>query len=269
MQPIQSNHSGDINMMIRTRRYLALIAAAAILFVTSVPLLASQMDDRIEKSAKKSYVFKTYLKGDGIKVKCENGIVTLSGTVVEESHKSMAEETVRSLPGVTSVNNQISVTTPHASATSDAWLSEKVRGTLLVHRSVSYLNTDVSVNDGAVTLRGKASSDAQKQLTTEYARDVSGVKSVDNQMSVTETTSRSRKTKGEKIDDASVTSQVRMSLAYHHGDDAFDTKVSTDKGVVTLTGTAKNQAEIDLATKRVNDIRGVKSVDNKMTIAAL
>jgi len=39
--------------------------------------------------------------------------------------------------------------------------------------------------------------------------------------------------------------------------------------VVTLTGTAKNQAEIDLATKRVNDIHGVKSVDNQMTVEVL
>jgi osmotically-inducible protein OsmY len=57
-----------------------------------------------------------------------------------------------------------------------------------------------------------------------------------------------------------------MSLLFHHGSDAFDTKVSTRGGVVTLTGTAENQAEIDLASKRVNDIYGVKSVVNKMTI---
>jgi hyperosmotically inducible periplasmic protein len=241
----------------------------AFLVVTSVPLLASQMDNRIEKSAKKSYVFKTYLKGDGIKVKSDNGIVTLSGTVQETWHKTMAEETVRSLPGVTNVNNQITVTASPASASSDAWVSEKVRGTLLFHRSVSYVNTDVSVTDGRVTLRGKASSEAQKQLTTEYANDVSGVKTVDNQMTVTNAPEKSDRTKGEKIDDASITTQVKMSLEYHHGSDGFDTKVSTHKGVVTLAGTAKNQAEIDLATKRVNDVYGVKSVDNQMTVEKL
>ena len=59
-----------------------------------------------------------------------------------------------------------------------------------------------------------------------------------------------------------------MSLLFHHGTDVFDTKVTTHKGVVTLAGTAKNQAEIDLATKRVSDIYGVKSVNNQMTIEA-
>ena len=134
---------------------------------------------------------------------------------------------------------------------------------------MSYVNTDVSVTDGKVTLRGKASSEAQKQLTTEYAKDVSGVKDVDNQMTVSKVPLPSRIGRsGEKIDDASITTQVRMSLLFHHGTDVFDTKVSTHKGVVTLSGTAKNQAEIDLATKRVSDVHGVKSVNNQMTIEA-
>ncbi len=252
---------------------LYLIAAAALvamlLFMTSATLRASQMDDRIALSAKDSYVFRTYLKDDGIKVQSKDGVVTLTGSVSEESHKSMAEETVESLPGVRSVNNQLSVTGSPASANSDAWLGERVRGTLLFHRSVSYVNTNVSVTDGKVTLRGTASSEAQKQLTTEYAKDVSGVKDVDNQMTVAKTPSKSHRSAGEKIDDASITTQVRMSLLFHHGTDVFDTKVSTHKGVVTLSGSAKNQAEIDLATKRVSDVHGVTSVINQMTIEAL
>jgi hyperosmotically inducible protein len=38
--------------------------------------------------------------------------------------------------------------------------------------------TEVDVNDGIVTLRGDASSQAQRELTTEYAKDVEGVKGV-------------------------------------------------------------------------------------------
>jgi hyperosmotically inducible periplasmic protein len=256
-------------MKTKTIRKLALIVAAVALFVTSIPLYASQTDDRIAASAKDSYVFKTYLKSDVIKIQSKDGIVTLTGTVSEESHKSMAEETVSDLPGVKSVNNQISVTGSPASANSDAWIGERVRSTLLFHRSVSYANTNVSVTDGKVTLQGEASSEAQKQLTTEYAEDVSGVKGVDNQMTIAKAPAKSHRSVDEKIDDASITTQVRMSLLFHHGTDMFDTKVSTHKGIVTLSGSAKNQAEIDLATKRVNDVHGVRSVNNQMTIEAL
>ena len=244
----------------------ALFIAAVIMFAASIPLQASTTDNRIEKSAKKSYVFKTYLKEDAIKIKADDGIVTLTGTVSEASHKSMAEETVSSLPGVKSVKNELTVTGTPSTANSDVWIAERVRGTLLFHRSVSYVDTSVKVTDGNVTLRGEASSEAQKQLTTEYAKDVSGVKDVDNKMTVAKSPSKSHRSMDERIDDASITTQVRMSLLFHHGTDVFDTKVSTHKGVVTLSGTAKNQAEIDLATKRVNDIHGVVSVNNQMKV---
>lgn len=254
-------------MKLRSTSNSLLIAAAA-LMVISASLFAADTDKRIESSAKDSYVFKVYLTTDQIKIKADDGVVTLTGTVSDGSHRSMAEETVTNLPGVKSVNNQLIISGTTPTANSDAWISERVRGTLLFHRSVSYVNTQVSVTEGKVTLRGTASSEAQKQLTSEYAEDVSGVKDVDNKMTVGKPDSKSHRSVGERIDDASITTQVRMSLLFHHGTDVFDTKVSTHEGVVTLAGSAKNQAEIDLASKRVNDINGVKSVINQMTVEA-
>ncbi len=84
-----------------------LMVAAVALLALSVPVHASKMDDRIESSAKKSYVFKTYLKGDDIKIQSRDGVVTLTGTVSEESHKSLAQETVAGLPGVKSCGQQV------------------------------------------------------------------------------------------------------------------------------------------------------------------
>jgi len=79
---------------------LALLAATGALFVASTSLRASDTDDRIESSAKQSYVFKTYLKDDSIKTESNNGAVTLTGTVAEASHKSLAQDTVESLGSV-------------------------------------------------------------------------------------------------------------------------------------------------------------------------
>jgi hyperosmotically inducible periplasmic protein len=62
-----------------------------------------------------------------------------------------------------------------------------VKVTLLFHRSVSANTTEVDVKDGIVTLRGDASSQAKKELTTEYAKDVEGVKDVNNEMTVSKT----------------------------------------------------------------------------------
>jgi len=252
-------------MKMKAMYSVALMVASLVLLVISVPVHASKTDDRIESSAKKSYVFKTYLKGDDIKVQSKDGVVTLTGTVSEESHKSLAQETVADLPGVKSVENRLEVKGEHPAEKSDAWISTKVKTTLLFHRSVSAM-TEVNTKDGIVTLKGDADNQAQKDLTTEYARDVDGVKDVKNEMTVSKTPKKTKDTAGEKVDDASITAQVKLSLLFHRSTSALSTKVKTKNGVVTLSGEAGNAAEKDLVTKLVNDVKGVKSVKNQMTI---
>ena len=66
--------------------------------------------------------------------------------------------------------------------------------------------TEVSTKDGIVTLQGEAISQAQKDLTTEYAKDVERVKNVKNEMTVTET-SKKAQTVGGMIDDAFITAR--------------------------------------------------------------
>ncbi len=253
-------------MKMKTIYSAALITAVFSLLVISVPLYASETDDRIESSAGKSYVFKTYLKDDDIKVRSKDGVVTLTGSVSEESHKSRAEETVAGLPGVKSVENKLEVKGTPPAKNSDAWLSTKVKFTLLFHRSVSAARTEVDVKEGTVTLRGEATSLAQKELTTEYAKDVEGVKGVKNEMTVLKTGEKTHRTAGEEIDDASITAQVKMALLFHRSTSALTTTVTTKGGVVTVGGKAKNTAEKDLVSKLASDIHGVKSVDNRMTI---
>ena len=245
---------------------LALMVAASTLLVTSSSVRASDTDDRIESSAKKSYVFKTYLKDDSIKTVSKDGAVILTGTVAEASHKSLAADTVESLPGVKSVDNQLKIKGASPAEHSDGWLSTKVKTTLLFHRHVSASGTDVFVKDGVVSLRGEASSLAQKELTAEYAKDVEGVKEVKNEMTIAKTPAKPEETMGDKIDDASITAQVKSSLLSHRSTSALKTKVETTDGVVTVTGIAKNDAEKTLVTKLVTDINGVTSVINNMTI---
>jgi hyperosmotically inducible protein len=245
-----------------------LIAVLGALLVASPSVRASETDDRIESAAKKSYVFKTYLKDDAIKTESKNGAVTLTGTVTESSHIALAEHTVEGLPGVKSVANQLKVKGESPAEHSDAWISTKVKTTLLFHRNVSSSGTDVYVKDGIVSLRGEASSQAQKELTEEYAKDVEGVKSVKNELTIVEKPAKPAQTTAEKIDDASITAQVKTSLFSHRSTSSLKTKVSTTDGVVTVTGIARNAAEKSLVTKLVNDIIGVNSVVNDMTIAA-
>jgi len=247
---------------------LALIVAAATLLGACAAVRGSDTDNRIEASARKTYVYRTYLKDDNIKIEARNGIVTLAGTVAEESHRTLAQDTVEGLPGVRRVENRLEVNGEKAEENSDSWIGAKVKTSLWFHRSVSS-QTDVDVTDGLVTLNGTASSQAQKDLTTEYAKDVEGVKSVTNEMTIAQDGSaKDAETIGEQIDDASITAQVRLALASHRSTSALRTKTETRDGVVTLSGEAANQAEKDLVSKLTRDINGVRSVNNNMTVKA-
>lgn len=243
----------------------ALIATVASTFLINVPLFASGIDDRIESAAKETYVFKTYLQDDNIKMQSKDGLVTLTGTVSEASHKSLAGETVAGLPGVIRVDNKLVEKDGAPAAKSDAWLITKVKTTLLFHSNVNAIGTEVLAENGTITLRGEATSVAQKDLTTEYAMDVEGVKKVNNEMTVANAVTEKTDTVGEAIDDTSITALVKATLLNHRSTSALNTTCNTEKGVVTLAGNATSAAAKDLAGKFASDVRGVKKVINNMS----
>jgi osmotically-inducible protein OsmY len=119
-----------------------------------------------------------------------------------------------------------------------------------------------------VVLTGTVDNLAQKDLTEAYVKDVDGVKSVTNDLVVKEPEpSSNNASMGEVIDDASITSQVKYQLLSHRSTSAVSTTVTTKDGVVIITGVAKSDAEKDLVTKLAAGIRGVKAVENNMTVS--
>jgi osmotically-inducible protein OsmY len=286
-----------------TRQSIAL--AVGLMMVGAV--YADDRDDRIEDAFKNSHVYRTELRKTDLSVDAESGVVTLKGKVDNEDQKRLAEDTARSLPGVVRVDNQVRVTN-EPKESSDEWIALKVRGALLFHRNVSATNTNVAVHDGVVTLTGTAKTDAEKALASEYAADVKGVTRVDNQIRIVSDTDlardearadarearadarterqrevdrannratvrntdidQNRRTLGDQIDDASITAQLKSSLAVRKSTSALRTEVTTRDGIVTIGGEARNAAEKDLVTKIAENINGVRSVHNEMVVRA-
>jgi hyperosmotically inducible periplasmic protein len=239
------------------------LPALLVLLASPIALLASvETDRKIEDAAKASYNYRTVLE-DHVKVKAKDGIVTLTGNVQDKGEKDLAADTVENLPGVISVKNDIVIKSALPEK-SDAWISAKIRSRLLVKGNVSATSTKIAVNEGVVTLGGTADNLAQKELTEAYAKDIDGVKSVKNEITVKEKSSK--ETMGEKIDDASITTQVKYALLSHKSTSALKTNVTTVDGVVRVTGDAKTEAEKSLVTKLASDVRGAKSVTNDMSV---
>lgn len=246
------------------------LPALLILLASPLALFASSQSDRqIEDAAKASYNYRTVLE-DHVKVHAKDGVVTLTGTVADKDDKALAEDTVENLPGVTAVRNEIKVKSEYPEH-SDGWIALKIRGRLLVKANVSATATKVDVKDGVVTLSGTADNVAQKDLTTLYAKEIDGVKSVQNEMVIADKADvdmPNSRTVGDRVDDASITAQVKYELLSHRGTSAIKTNVTTIDGVVTVTGEASTDAEVSLVTKLAESVRGVRSVNNNMTVKA-
>lgn len=280
----------------KTYTLTALLVAVAL----PVSLLGSSTTDRqIEDAAKASYNYRTVLDGK-VKAKSDEGVVTLTGKVDDKSDKALAADTVADLPGVVGINNEIVVTDTHKEY-SDGWIALKIRGVLLTKANVSAMDTQVQVENGNVILTGKADNLAQKELTEVYAKEIQGVKAVKNQITVVAPVVSDRRTDdsrtvgvaadgrrtddrrtsgvsadgrraddgrtmGDRIDDSSITAQVKATLLGHRSTSALKTKVTTKDGVVAVSGVASSDAEKSLVTKLAEGIRGVKSVRNTMTV---
>ena len=240
--------------------------ATLICLTAGVLPAATSLDERITQAAAQTYNFRVVLRDDTIIVQSRNGHVTLSGAVAGAQHRSLAEETVANLPGVQSVDNRLTLQGTAPAENSDPWLVMKVRTALLFQRHVDPANTQVAAADGVVTLSGTAANLAQKELTEEVVAGVDGVRTVVNQIKVVAASGPAAKSLAERVDDASITAQVKASLLFHRSTRTLATRVKTDRGVVTIRGEAKNGAERELVSRLVNDLRGVKRVRNLMTI---
>lgn len=178
----------------------------------------------------------------------------------------------------------------------DAWITMKVKSKLAAGKDASAMKTNVDTKDGIVTLNGEVSSEAEKELAEEYAREVEGVREVDNRL-VVKSESReardasareserqdSRERRGvertesgaakgpgdtlfDKVDDRAISSRVKAALAANRATSALNTEVETRGGIVTLRGVARSDAERTLAERYAKEVKGVKSVDNRIEV---
>ena len=120
-------------------------------------------------------------------------------------------------------------------------------------------NANVSIDsaEGVVTLKGEVANEAQKSVAVETARDIPGVQRVNDELRVAKAPS-----------DEWIATEVRGALLLHKNVSLIDTNVSAINGVVTLTGSAENEAEKSLAAKYAADVKGVKSVKNDIQVVA-
>jgi hyperosmotically inducible periplasmic protein len=79
---------------------------------------------------------------------------------------------------------------------------------------------------------------------------------------------KGQKTTGEFVDDSTIATRAKTALVKDSTVSATDFNIDVYKGDVTLTGVAKNQAEVDRAIDDIKRVDGVKSVKNATRLAS-
>ena len=129
----------------------------------------------------------------------------------------------------------------------------------------------VSVDNCKATLTGKVDESVNKDLAKQIALGVSGIKEVDNQIVVqpdyVAPAASSTRSYGEAIDDATITATVKSKLLWSKSTDGLTADVDTNRGHVTLKGTADSKDAKAIAGRLALNSRGVVSVDNRLVVS--
>ena len=147
-------------------------------------------------------------------------------------------------------------------------ITTKIKAEFAKDNVVGATNIKVDTDEGIVTLGGQARTRQEADRAVKIARETSGVISVKNNIAVAENSKRSA-TESVKNDlsDTVITTKIKAEFAKDKTVSAMRVKVETDdKGVVTLSGTAKSKAEADQAVKLARNTKGVTLVKNDISI---
>lgn len=149
-------------------------------------------DATITATVKSKLLWGKNTEGMDTDVDTRNGKVTLHGTAESAAAKELSGRMAMNTRGVSSVDNQLRVeeikpvvVAGDASAKednsqkfADSWITTKVKSTFMFSRNVESDDISVSTAGGIVTLSGKVSSGAERELATELAQNIRGVNSV-------------------------------------------------------------------------------------------
>ncbi len=117
---------------------------------------------------------------DKVKVKVENSWVTLDGELEWNFQKDAARKSVKNVPGITGVVNNIKI----RSETNDAIEKRDIENALGRNWSIDDEDIEVKVSGNNVTLNGSVESIYQKDEAERIARNAPGVWTVDNELVV-------------------------------------------------------------------------------------
>ena len=271
----------------RWRAVVSTCALALCLGASSLPAAVAadggerHSDIWLKASLVTTYALNQHLSPFDIDVDVKDGIATLRGDVDTSVDKDLAGELAKGIDGIRRVDNQLQISGKSGDRSrhgfmeqvDDANITAKVKSQLLWNSNTQGMRIDVDTEGGVVSLRGEVASAAEADLAAQIARNTSGVRRVDNHLSVNPNQQHVEQLakqaasdlKGD-LSDAWITTKVKTSLLYNRGVDAASIDVRTKNHVVTLSGEVRGSYEVKRAEQIAGSVVGVRSVQNDLRV---
>ena len=138
---------------------------------------------------------------------------------------------------------------------------KQIQASLQSDRDLANNRIDVQVSDGVATLKGTVDSEAERSRAVRLA-GVAGVRIVDDQLKVESLGLKAT------VSDGAVTAKIKAQFLANTDLRGADIKVSTNNGVVTLTGTVSSHDLRALAVDLARHTGGVVRVDDQLRVIA-
>jgi osmotically-inducible protein OsmY len=193
-----------------------------------------------------------------IGVTADQNVVTLTGHVGSYAQKLAALSAVRRVKGVHGIADEIEVRAPSGAKMSDDEIASRAINVLSWDSVVPSEAIQVTVRDGLVTLTGKVHWYYQKSSAERDVRNLSGVRSMVNNIEVEPHA---------KADN--VKKNIEAALTRHAEIEAKDIRVTVrDDDEVLLEGKVRNWDEKFAVENAAWSAPGVKNVRDRLTIGS-
>jgi hyperosmotically inducible protein len=157
----------------------------------------------------------------------------------------------------------VTIASPAAADTRDAWITVKTKISLMTTDGVSTKNLHVDTVKGVITLHGQVATAEEKAKAERVARGVEGAKEVKNLLQVVPS---ARRAVVKRSDDAIQKSIEAAFKANHRVNNSGITVASVNNGVVLLSGKTKS-LEAHLESVQVaNAVLGVRRVSTEVQV---
>lgn len=218
-----------------------LFAAAPAMAHTSASLAGNTVrvaidDGQLEDAIEKAWKADAKLSARKLDVAVDHGVATISGDVLTAAEKARAEKLAH-VPGVTSVKSELKINPDTRSVAEKATTAAKAGTEKAANKTAEGLGTAADkTSEAAGTAADKTKEAASK--TADAASDTW------------------------------VTTKVKTKIVRDKALKGSSIEVSTNNGIVTLTGTVTTDAQRQHAIAVAKTIKGVKDVEDKTTVSA-